>query len=301
MRAGTISEYVNVVRHALDRLRPADREEALAELESLLRADAARSSESEAIDALGDPESYAAQTLAEMHPAGDEDEDSAPQGHILGMPFDFRGASVERVSNRVWNPADPRIFTPRLFGVGWTINLGALAVRFGLLRPDDLAEDSFERLPEWVSNAVLAVPVVLAMLTTSLMALSWPALPAEVPVHWGPGGMPDDWAPKAFAFAILFFLTVAPVAVSSVRLIARNAGARDRVLLGAALAFVATLGLGISAVTVADADGGSTGRLIWAAILAGAALSFLLLYVSSRISLKAEWRDAARHEVEEQK
>ncbi|MRR12907.1 DUF1648 domain-containing protein, partial [bacterium] len=116
------------------------------------------------------------------------------------MPFDFRGASVDRVSNRVWNPADPRIFTPRLFGIGWTINFGALAVKLGLLRPDDLAEDSFEHLPGWVANAVLAVPVVLAMLTTSLMALSWPALPAEVPVHWGAGGTPDDWAPKALAF-----------------------------------------------------------------------------------------------------
>jgi hypothetical protein len=44
-------------------------------------------------------------------------------GSIIGVPYDFRPPTVERVKERVWNPEDKRIFTPHVFGVGWTLNL----------------------------------------------------------------------------------------------------------------------------------------------------------------------------------
>jgi uncharacterized membrane protein len=31
---------------------------------------------------------------------------------------------VERFKAAWWNPSDPRIFTDRVFGVGWSVNLG---------------------------------------------------------------------------------------------------------------------------------------------------------------------------------
>lgn len=295
MKYETIDSYIEAVRSELVGFPPAARDEELAELRSLLAEDAQRRGEAEAVRSLGDPKEYAVQLRASDH----ERDHSAPQGTLLGMPYDFRGASVERVGARIWNPADSRIFTPRLFGIGWTVNFGALAVRLGLIRPDDLGDESFERIPPVAVTVASAVPLVLALATAVLMAASWSRLPAEVPVHWGVSGAPDDFAPKALAFGGLFVLTVLPALVVAVRSAFKRPGARERVLSSAALALLATLGFGLTALTVADADGGASGNLTLLVIAVGFALSFSLLYVPARLGLRAEWREAREHEGEE--
>jgi hypothetical protein len=50
-------------------------------------------------------------------------------GTIAGIPYEFRVPTPQRIRERIWNPDDPRIFTPHLFGVGWTINLPSLRKR----------------------------------------------------------------------------------------------------------------------------------------------------------------------------
>ncbi len=50
-------------------------------------------------------------------------------GTILGIPYEFRVPTLSRLRERIWNPDDPRIFTPHIFGVGWTINLPSLRKR----------------------------------------------------------------------------------------------------------------------------------------------------------------------------
>lgn len=47
-------------------------------------------------------------------------------GRIAGIPFDFRRPTTARVKERIWNPGDPHVFTPRVFGIGWDINLPSL-------------------------------------------------------------------------------------------------------------------------------------------------------------------------------
>ena len=47
-------------------------------------------------------------------------------GAILGVPYDFRIPTFRRVQESWWNPDDPRLFTPREFGVGWSVNLHRL-------------------------------------------------------------------------------------------------------------------------------------------------------------------------------
>ncbi len=47
-------------------------------------------------------------------------------GYIMGMPYDFRRPTLDRLRERMWNPDDPHIIVPRFFGVGWDINLGRL-------------------------------------------------------------------------------------------------------------------------------------------------------------------------------
>lgn len=52
-------------------------------------------------------------------------------GTLAGfVPYDFRMPSMERFRDTYWNPDGP-IITGRVFGVGWTLNLGAAKNLFG--------------------------------------------------------------------------------------------------------------------------------------------------------------------------
>ena len=45
-------------------------------------------------------------------------------GRVAGfVPYDFRPPTVERARSRWWNPDEPRLFVPQVFGVGWTVNV----------------------------------------------------------------------------------------------------------------------------------------------------------------------------------
>ena len=43
-------------------------------------------------------------------------------GRFLKVPYEFRVPTVQRIRDRFWNPDDERIFTPHIFGVGWSLN-----------------------------------------------------------------------------------------------------------------------------------------------------------------------------------
>jgi len=48
-------------------------------------------------------------------------------GEVAGfIPYDFRFPTVERIMDAYWNPDDPRIFTDKVIGVGWAVNLGRI-------------------------------------------------------------------------------------------------------------------------------------------------------------------------------
>ena len=57
-------------------------------------------------------------------------------GRVLGfIPYDFRFPTLERIRDAYWNPADPRIFTDRVLGIGWAINLYQLWQRLQAMTP----------------------------------------------------------------------------------------------------------------------------------------------------------------------
>ncbi|MGN6563044.1 MAG: DUF5808 domain-containing protein [Thermomicrobiales bacterium] len=56
------------------------------------------------------------------------------RGTFLGLPYDFRKLTWARLKARVWNSQDPRIFTPKAYGWGLSINFYALLRRLGLIR-----------------------------------------------------------------------------------------------------------------------------------------------------------------------
>lgn len=45
------------------------------------------------------------------------------RGDILGIPYDFRPVTEDRIRERVWNSNNPSLFVPQIFGIGWTVNL----------------------------------------------------------------------------------------------------------------------------------------------------------------------------------
>jgi hypothetical protein len=54
-------------------------------------------------------------------------EERAWNGLVFGfVPYDFRTPTPERIMAAWWNPEDPRILTPHVYGVGWSINIPSL-------------------------------------------------------------------------------------------------------------------------------------------------------------------------------
>ena len=52
------------------------------------------------------------------------EEDRTWTGLVFGLvPYDLRPPTWERIRQAYWNPDEPRLFTPRVFGVGWGVNL----------------------------------------------------------------------------------------------------------------------------------------------------------------------------------
>jgi hypothetical protein len=46
------------------------------------------------------------------------------EGRVLGVvPYDFRPPTWQRIRDAYWNPNSNRLFSDRVFGVGWAVNL----------------------------------------------------------------------------------------------------------------------------------------------------------------------------------
>jgi hypothetical protein len=60
------------------------------------------------------------------------------EGRVLGVvPYDFRPPTWERIRHAYWNPESDHLFSDRVFGVGWAVNLH---------RAKTLMEAGFNRL-----------------------------------------------------------------------------------------------------------------------------------------------------------
>lgn len=65
-------------------------------------------------------------------------------GKVAGVvPYDFRIPTMERLKEACWNPYERRVFTPRVFGVGWAINFYRLLEHLGFIKQADVSEESF--------------------------------------------------------------------------------------------------------------------------------------------------------------
>ena len=48
-------------------------------------------------------------------------------GDVGGVPYEFRAPTPERVVRSVWDPDNPKLVGPPVFGVGWSINFARIA------------------------------------------------------------------------------------------------------------------------------------------------------------------------------
>jgi len=56
-------------------------------------------------------------------------EDRTWHGDVGGfVPYDFRPPTADRIRAALWSPDSPRLLSPTVFGVGWSVNLGRIAV-----------------------------------------------------------------------------------------------------------------------------------------------------------------------------
>jgi hypothetical protein len=176
-----MSRYVDQVAAELGSLSTEQRRAALDDLRAAL-ADGATEEE------LGSPHDYAATVLDAY--ATDEEGESPT---VFGVPWETGGPTDPAVRSRIWNPADPRVLVPRMFGLGWTVNLGAVAVQLGLMRPDDWDDESLDTVDPELLAVLRYAPVVWAAAAVALSVRTW-RRGVPVPTHWGRGGTPDRWS-----------------------------------------------------------------------------------------------------------
>lgn len=79
---------------------------------------------------------------------------------VFGIPASLEGLHSREARSRWFEPENPRIFVPRSFGIGWDINMGALAVRLGMIRPDDSLPDLEDYIPPRTRRALTIAPAL---------------------------------------------------------------------------------------------------------------------------------------------
>jgi len=276
-------------------LRPAPaaaRDEALAEVRAhLLDALGPEATEADvarvAAD-LGDPAEFVRGLLGDQTPRGTS---RAPrEGTILGVPYGLNVPGTDTVASRWWNPRDPRILVPRVFGIGWDLNFGALAVFLHLIEPD--AEDEpFELVPDHVFIALAAIPVAIALAFTVFVVATWAAAPARIAVHWSGPGVADNWWPRAAALAFSALWVFPPTAWAVVsQFTGRKALNRGVTVAFATL--LGALGAGFYVGGVVEGLGGPGIRVVWVSLAAGLVVPFVELVVLARVGRAEEWRRA---------
>ena len=70
-------------------------------------------------------------------------------GKVGGIiPYDFRVPTIERLRDAYWNPDSDRIFSERVVGVGWAINIPTAARKLVEIAQQyvDASRDAAERL-----------------------------------------------------------------------------------------------------------------------------------------------------------
>ena len=83
-------------------------------------------------------------------------------GKVAGfIPYDFRLPTVDRIKEAYWNPYEHRIFTHRVFGIGWGVNLYSLLENLRIMSQADVSEESFLMPTESIKDILSSQPTLI--------------------------------------------------------------------------------------------------------------------------------------------
>lgn len=285
------SDYVGRVRAELGEPLTRAERDALEDLRGAV-AELDGASDGEIESEFGSPRAYAARLRdALAAPEVDPDAPADAQARLLGVPLEGRALTDPRVVARVWDPTNPALIVPRLVGGGWTVNLGALAVRPGLLRPDDYDADAVANIPPAARAAARVVPLAVSAATCAAVATSWRRLPERIPVSWSPTGKVQATGGRRTLLAL------AAVGLMPALWSARPADPEEALVSGGVGTSMAALSAVAVAVALADADlevgrRGTGARLL--PLLAVVPLAGMLdIVLPVRAGLRTLWRKEA--------
>ena len=252
-----LSDYVAQVRAHLGAAAPALAED-LAELDASLRETADSQGYQAALAAYGPAADYA----AALRGSGAADDQAGRPGErplvrrVLGVPTALSPRGLVHRAARSFSPADP-LLVPRAYGIGWDVNLGALAVRAGLAHPDDL-DDDLDLAPAQMT-ALSLVPALLALGV------------AATGTHWAPRGPRQGRAGRAPADGRGPAVALLPPALAAAALGAVDVlgGASLPQRLGHAVTSVLLTGVGVAG-ALQRRPGARSARLTQAGVVAAA-------------------------------
>lgn len=252
-----LSDYVAQVRAHLGAAAPALAED-LAELDASLRETADSQGYQAALAAYGPAADYA----AALRGSGAADDQADRPGErplvrrVLGVPTALSTRGLVHRAARSFSPADP-LLVPRAYGIGWDVNLGALAVRAGLAHPDDL-DDDLDLAPAQMT-ALSLVPALLALGV------------AATGTHWAPRGPRQGRAGRAPADGRGPAVALLPPALAAAALGAVDVlgGASLPQRLGHAVTSVLLTGVGVAG-ALQRRPGARSARLTQAGVVAAA-------------------------------
>lgn len=251
-----LSDYVAQVRAHLGAAAPALAED-LAELDASLRETADSQGYQAALAAYGPAADYAAALRGR---AADDQADRPGERplvrRVLGVPTALSPRGLVHRAARSFSPADP-LLVPRAYGIGWDVNLGALAVRAGLAHPDDL-DDDLDLAPAQMT-ALSLVPALLALGV------------AATGTHWAPRGPRQGRASRAPADGRGPAVALLPPALAAAALGAVDVlgGASLPQRLGHAVTSVLLTGVGVAG-ALQRRPGARSARLTQAGVVAAA-------------------------------
>ncbi|MCZ9309971.1 DUF5808 domain-containing protein [Corynebacterium uberis] len=122
------------------------------------------------------------------------------------------------MTSRNFQPENPSWFVPRTYGIGWDLNFGAVAVKLGLIRPDDSLPDLEAYIPESTRKVVRWSPwaATAAAAATSALLARHP----RAATQWTLGGRAKKYASGRVAAAT--WLGVSAVAAVPSAVVARR-------------------------------------------------------------------------------
>ena len=126
---------------------------------------------------------------------------------VLGLPVSLAGLTNAEARLRAFEPENPKLFVPRTVGIGWDLNIGAVAVRLGLLRPDDSVPDLVDHIP----SATLKTLRISPLIGASAAVISGACTAQhhdQLPTNWGVTFRPNRWGNGVAAMATPVLLSV---------------------------------------------------------------------------------------------